>query len=147
MPPPGTEESSRNEITHAYCTHTPAAQPPYSAAPARAPGRRDIDGLILCAEDYGAPYDLLASALGAQPARLRAITADLLTEATAPPPRFAAVVCEDIERSGRDMFNALRLEKELSRQGIPLFATDEPAPRDPRRNPRGMSDTGRTVLA
>jgi Resolvase, N terminal domain len=53
--------------------------------------------------------------------------ADLLTEATAPAPRFAAVVCEDIERSGRDMFNALKLEKELSRQGIPLFATDEPA--------------------
>jgi DNA invertase Pin-like site-specific DNA recombinase len=53
--------------------------------------------------------------------------ADLLTEAKAPTPRFAAVVCEDIERSGRDTFNALKLEKELSRQGIPLFATDEPA--------------------
>jgi site-specific DNA recombinase len=53
--------------------------------------------------------------------------ADLLREAAAPAPRFAAVVCEDIERSGRDMFNALKLEKELSRQGIPLFATDEPA--------------------
>jgi hypothetical protein len=26
-------------------------------------GRRDIDGLILCAEHFGAPYDLLASAL------------------------------------------------------------------------------------
>jgi hypothetical protein len=38
-------------------------------------GRRDIDGLILCAEHFGAPYDLLASALAAQPARLRAITA------------------------------------------------------------------------
>ena len=38
-------------------------------------GRRDIDGLILCAEHYGAPYDLLAAALGAQPAQLRAITA------------------------------------------------------------------------
>ena len=38
-------------------------------------GRRDIDGLILCAEHYGAPYDLLAGALGAQPARLRGITA------------------------------------------------------------------------
>ncbi len=34
-------------------------------------GHRDIDGLILCAEHYGAPYDLLAAALGAQPARLR----------------------------------------------------------------------------
>jgi hypothetical protein len=53
--------------------------------------------------------------------------ADLLREAAAPAPRFAAVICEDIERSGRDMFNALKLEKELSRQGIPLFATDEPA--------------------
>jgi hypothetical protein len=38
-------------------------------------GRRDIDGLILCAEHYGAPYDLLAAALDAQPARLRGITA------------------------------------------------------------------------
>ena len=53
--------------------------------------------------------------------------ADLLREACAPTPKFAAVICEDIERSGRDMFNALKLEKELSRQGIPLFATDEPA--------------------
>jgi len=53
--------------------------------------------------------------------------ADLLTEAEAPLPRFAAVVCEDIERSARDTFNALKLEKKLSRQGIPLFATDEPA--------------------
>ncbi|MGH3394454.1 MAG: recombinase family protein [Streptosporangiaceae bacterium] len=52
--------------------------------------------------------------------------ADLLREAASPSPRFTAVICEDIERSGRDTFNALRLEKELSRQGIPLFATDEP---------------------
>ena len=53
--------------------------------------------------------------------------ADLLAEAQAPLPRFAAVICEDIERSARDTFNALKLEKKLSRQGIPLFATDEPA--------------------
>ncbi len=53
--------------------------------------------------------------------------ADLLTEAASPTPRFAAVVCEDIERSARDTFNALKLERELSQQGIPLFATDEPA--------------------
>ncbi len=52
--------------------------------------------------------------------------ADLLTEAASPTPRFAAVICEDIERSGRDTFNALKLEKKLSRQGIPVFATDEP---------------------
>jgi hypothetical protein len=37
------------------------------------------------------------------------------------------VVCEDIERSGRDTFNALKLERELSDKGVPLFATDEPA--------------------
>jgi len=53
--------------------------------------------------------------------------ADLLAEAASPAPRFAVVVCEDIERSARDTFTALRLEKELSRHGIPLFATDEPA--------------------
>jgi site-specific DNA recombinase len=53
--------------------------------------------------------------------------AELLAEARAPLPRFAAVVCEDIERSGRDTFNALKLERELSDQGILLFATDEPA--------------------
>jgi hypothetical protein len=54
---------------------------PATGAPRRADagavrlGRRDIDGLILCAEQYGAPYDLLAGALGAQPARLRGIIA------------------------------------------------------------------------
>ena len=54
---------------------------PVTAAPRRFDagivwfGQRDITGLILCAEHYGAPYDLLAAALGAQPARLRAITA------------------------------------------------------------------------
>jgi len=53
--------------------------------------------------------------------------ADLLAEAAAPEPRFAAVVCEDIERSGRDTFNALKLERELSDHGVMLFATDEPA--------------------
>ena len=53
--------------------------------------------------------------------------ADLLTDAQSPVPKFAAVICEDIERSGRDTFNALKLEKKLSRNGIPLFATDEPA--------------------
>ena len=53
--------------------------------------------------------------------------ADLLAEAATPAPKFAAVVCEDIERSGRDTFNALKLEKKLSRSGIALFATDEPA--------------------
>ena len=52
--------------------------------------------------------------------------ADLLAEAASPACRFAAVICEDIERSGRDTFNALKLEKQLSAAGVPLFATDEP---------------------
>jgi len=64
--------------------------------------------------------------------------AALLAEAQAPSPRFAAVICEEIERSARDTFNALKLEKELSAQGIPLFATDEPI------NVEGMNAT--TVL-
>ncbi|HEV2371037.1 MAG TPA: recombinase family protein [Streptosporangiaceae bacterium] len=52
--------------------------------------------------------------------------AALLAEAGGPAPRFASVMCEDIERSGRDTFNALKLERQLSDAGIPLFATDEP---------------------
>jgi hypothetical protein len=36
--------------------------------------QRDLVGLLLCAEHYAAPYDLLAAALGASPARLRGIT-------------------------------------------------------------------------
>src|ERR1700722_4893939 len=36
---------------------------------------RDIDGLILCGEMYGAPYDLLAECLNVQPDRLRGIVA------------------------------------------------------------------------
>src|ERR1700728_3496528 len=51
---------------------------------------------------------------------------DLLAEAASPVPRFAAVICEDIERSGRDTYYALQLEKQLTLAGIPLFATDEP---------------------
>lgn len=50
--------------------------------------------------------------------------ADLIHAAKSPTPAFAAVVCEDIERSARDMFSALKLEKELDTQGIPLLATD-----------------------
>jgi site-specific DNA recombinase len=39
---------------------------------------------------------------------------------------FAAVICENIERTGRDMHDALKLEKELRAAGILIFATDEP---------------------
>jgi len=37
--------------------------------------RRDIDGLVLCAEHYAAPYDLLAEALAVPLARLHGIVA------------------------------------------------------------------------
>ena len=52
--------------------------------------------------------------------------ADLLAEAAGPAPRFAAVVCEDINRSARDTFNALKLERDLAAGGITLFAANEP---------------------
>jgi len=56
--------------------HDTATAPPAHHSAAQ-PGHRhiDIDGLVLCAEHYGAPYDLLAAALGAQPARLRGTVA------------------------------------------------------------------------
>jgi hypothetical protein len=37
--------------------------------------QRDVDGLMMCGEHGGVPYDLLGAALGVQPARLRGITA------------------------------------------------------------------------
>ena len=52
--------------------------------------------------------------------------ADLLAEAKSPQPKFAAVVVEDIERAARDFYNSVKLERQLTDQGIPLFATDEP---------------------
>jgi site-specific DNA recombinase len=61
--------------------------------------------------------------------------ADLLREAASPEPRFAAVVCEDIERSGRDTFNALKLERVLSDNGCccspPTSPPTSPAPTPP----------------
>lgn len=58
-----------------------ATTPP--SAPVAAPRRfdagkvrvsdRDIAGLMLCGEMYGAPYDLLAAYLDVQPDRLRGI--------------------------------------------------------------------------
>jgi hypothetical protein len=39
------------------------------------PGDRDIAGLLLCGDMYGAPYDLLAAFLGARADRTRGITA------------------------------------------------------------------------
>ena len=53
--------------------------------------------------------------------------ADLLAEACGPAPRFAVVVCEEIERVARDTLASLTLEKELAKRGIAIFAADEPA--------------------
>jgi site-specific DNA recombinase len=39
---------------------------------------------------------------------------------------FSAVICEDINRVGRDMLDSLRLEKELRTAGVLVFATSEP---------------------
>ena len=52
--------------------------------------------------------------------------ADLRAAAAADHPPFSAVICENIERSGRDTFDALKLEKELRARGMVVFATDEP---------------------
>ncbi len=52
--------------------------------------------------------------------------ADLLRAARSPVPPFAFVVCEDIERSARDNYNSLKLERQLRDEGIAIFATDEP---------------------
>jgi site-specific DNA recombinase len=79
-------------------------------------------GLDLDARGHGDTGPIAAAAGIARDGGL----ADLLAEAKSPNPAFAFVVCEDIERSARDMYSSLRLERELQNQGIPLFATDEP---------------------
>jgi hypothetical protein len=66
-------------------TATRPARPARSARSARPPRRadartvrlsqRDIDGLLLCGEHYGAPYDLLGLALRVAPDRLHPIVA------------------------------------------------------------------------
>ena len=52
--------------------------------------------------------------------------ADLRQEIAGGRPGFAAVICENIERTGRDNFDALKLERELRRAHMPVFASDEP---------------------
>ena len=57
-------------------TTTPAARPARRAdAGTVRLSQRDIDGLLLCGEHYGAPADLLAAALRVEEPRLPAITA------------------------------------------------------------------------
>ena len=79
-------------------------------------------GLDLESRGHGDPGQIAAAAGIPRDGGL----ADLLAEAKSPTPAFAFVVCEDIERSARDTFSSLKLERELADQGIPLFATDEP---------------------
>jgi hypothetical protein len=64
---------------YAHDTIPPAASSPRPARRADAGtvrlSQRDIDGLLICGEHCGAPFDLLAVALRVQPDRLPAITA------------------------------------------------------------------------
>jgi site-specific DNA recombinase len=52
--------------------------------------------------------------------------AELRAAIQAGKPPFAAIICENIERTGRDNYDALRLERELTAAGILIFAADEP---------------------
>src|ERR1700744_5212665 len=63
-------------------------------------------GLDLDARGHGDTGPIAAAAGIARDGGL----ADLLAEAKSPTPAFAFVVCEDIERSARDMFSSLRLD-------------------------------------
>ena len=70
----------------AHDAATPVTAPPVTATPVTASRRRrvdagvvqlsqrDIDGLLLCGEHSGAPFDLLATALRVEPERLSALT-------------------------------------------------------------------------
>jgi len=48
-------------------------------------GERDVAGLLLVGEMYGAPYDLLATFLGVRPDRLRGIVPVGAAPGTPPP--------------------------------------------------------------
>ena len=60
---------------HDHCPAPPGTAPPRrsDAGEVRFTGR-DINGLVLAGDMYGAPYDLLATALGVKAAGLRGIT-------------------------------------------------------------------------
>ena len=52
--------------------------------------------------------------------------ADLLAEAERPDRRFAAVICESIERVARRMYFGTKIEHQLEQAGVALCAADEP---------------------
>lgn len=68
--------------------------------------QRDIDGLLLCGEHYGAPADLLASALRVQPEMLRRIiarwkrTGFVATARLGPGPRWCWLTREGMSATG-----------------------------------------------
>ena len=61
--------------THAHDTTTTVRPARRADAGTVRLSQRDIDGLLLCGEHYGAPYDLLAAALRVQAERLPAVVA------------------------------------------------------------------------
>ncbi|MEU8690524.1 hypothetical protein [Streptomyces sp. NPDC048665] len=58
--------------------------------------------------------------------------ADLLKEAQRPDRRFAAVICESIERVARRTYFGTKIEYELEQAGVALRAADEPIVTGPR---------------
>ncbi|MGW7007307.1 recombinase family protein [Streptomyces sp. NPDC054933] len=58
--------------------------------------------------------------------------ADLLAEAGSPNRRFAAVICESIERVARRTYFGTKIEYELEQSGVALCAADEPILTDSR---------------
>jgi hypothetical protein len=60
---------------------------------------------------------------------------DLLAEAKRPDRRFAAVICESVERVARRTHFGTKIEYELEQAGVMLLAADEPMPQLDR--PRG----------
>jgi hypothetical protein len=52
--------------------------------------------------------------------------ADLLAESVRPDRRFAAVICESIERVARRTYFGTKIEYELEQAGVALLAADEP---------------------
>ncbi|NRQ37682.1 recombinase family protein [Nonomuraea sp. NN258] len=53
---------------------------------------------------------------------------DLLAEAKRPDRRFAAVICESVERVARRTYFGTKIEYELEQAGVLLLAADEPMP-------------------
>ncbi|AUI60432.1 hypothetical protein B1H26_24675 [Amycolatopsis sp. BJA-103] len=52
--------------------------------------------------------------------------ADLLTESANPKRQFDVVICENIARVARRAYEGLSVERELERNDVPLFASNEP---------------------